>query len=206
MKIRATAAFLVCLLATAAATAARADGNVETIGAFTGPASPSVQGVLQPSGYRVTLDGSVVAEVWLRKDAPGLVPSALVGVVTFPKDTSDFRGQAVKAGSYTMRYAQMPSDGNHLGAAPTTDFLLLSPLADDTDAAAQPDSAALTKMSAKTVGLNHPAGLNLAAGGEPEKYPAVATNEDGHEVLHVKLETAKGGQPIALVVKGQTGH
>jgi hypothetical protein len=206
LKIRVTAAFLVCLSASAAAPAARADGNVETIGAFTGAAAPSVQGVLEPSGYRVTLGGAAAAEVWLRKDAPGLVPSALVGVVTFLKDTADFRGQAVKAGSYTMRYAQMPSDGNHLGAAPTTDFLLLSPLADDTDAAAQPDFAALAKMSARTVGLNHPASLNLAAGGEPEAYPAVARNEYGHDVLHVKLKTAKGEQPIALVVKGQTDH
>lgn len=199
-------ALLVCLPLLAAPPAARAAGNVETIGAFTGPAAPSVQGVLQPSGYRVTVDGSVAAEIWLRKEAPGLVPSALVGVVTFPKDTSDFRGQAVKAGSYSLRYAQMPSDGNHLGAAPTTDFLLLSPLADDTDAAAQPEFTALTKMSAKAAGLNHPAGLNLAAGGEPEEYPAMATDEYGHEVLHVKLQTAKGEQPIALVVKGQTGH
>ena len=67
-------------------------------------------------------DGSVACEIWFRKDGPGLQPSALVGVLTFPKNTTDFRGQAIKAGSYTLRYAQMPSDGNHLGAAPTTDF------------------------------------------------------------------------------------
>jgi hypothetical protein len=197
---------VLCLLAPIGAARA-AEGKVETIGAFTGAVSPSVQGVLQPSGYRVTLgDGSVPAEVWLRKDAPGLVPSALVGVVTFAKDTSDFRGQAIKAGSYTLRYAQMPSDGNHMGAAPTTDFLLLSVPSDDTDAASQPEFGALMKMSAKAAGLNHPAALNLAAGGEPKQYPAVAANEYGHEVLHLKLQTAKGEVPIGIVVKGRTDH
>ena len=176
---------------------------MDTIGAFTGPAAPSVAGALEPGGYRVLLaDGSVACEVWFRKDLPGLLPSALVGVVSFPQKTNDFRGQPVKAGSYTLRYAQMPGDGNHMGVAPTTDFLLLTPLADDTDAAALPEFTALTKMSARTIGANHPAALNLAAATSKD-YPAVAKDEYGHEVFHVRLKTAQGERPIALVVKGQ---
>jgi hypothetical protein len=31
----------------------------------------------------------------------------------------------------------------------------------------------------------------------------VATDEHGHEVLHVRLKTAQGDRPIGLVVKGQ---
>jgi hypothetical protein len=190
--------------AQAMAMSAHAQGRVETIGAFTGPASPSVKDALEPGGRRVLLaDGTEACEIWLRKDLPGLAPSALVGVISLPKDTNDFRGLPVKAGSYTLRYAQMPSDGNHMGAAPTTDFLLLTPLADDQDAAALPDFTALVKMSARTVGANHPAALNLAAAAAPKDYPAVAKDEYGHEVLHVKLKTARGEQPIALVVKGQ---
>jgi hypothetical protein len=90
-----------------------------------------------------------------------------------------------------------------MGASPTPDFLLLSPLADDQDAAALPDFTALVKMSARTIGANHPAALNLAAAAPPKEYPAVAKDEYGHEVFHVKLRTAKGEQPIGLVVKGQ---
>ncbi len=188
----------------AMAAPAHAQGKVETIGAFTGKAAPSVMGALEPGGYRIQLaDGTVACEIWLRKDLPGLVPSALVGVVSFPQKTNDFRGQPVKAGFYTLRYAQMPSDGNHLGVAPTTDFLLLAPLADDTDAAALPEFTALTKMSAKTIGANHPAALNLAAVTERKDYPAVAKDEYGHEVFHLRLKTAQGERPIGLVVKGQ---
>ncbi|HXK12268.1 MAG TPA: hypothetical protein VMT70_21700 [Vicinamibacteria bacterium] len=183
---------------------ARAQGKVETIGAFTGPAAPSVLAALEPGGYRVRLaDGTVACDVWFRKDLPGLVPSALVAVLSFPQASNDFRGQPVKAGSYTLRYAVMPSDGNHMGVAPTTDFLLLSPLADDKDASALPDFATLAKMSAKTIGANHPAPLNLAAVAERKDYPAVAKDEYGHEVFHVKLRTAQGERAIGLVVKGQ---
>ena len=191
-------------LVQAMAIPAHAQGKVETIGAFTGPAAPSVMGALEPGGSRVRLaDGTVACEIWFRKDLPGLLPSALVGVLSFPQKTNDFRGQPVKAGSYTLRYAQMPSDGNHMGVSPTTDFLLLTPLADDTDAAALPEFTALSKMSAKTIGANHPAALNLAAVAERKDYPAVAKDEYGHEIFHVRLKTAQGEHPIALVVKGQ---
>jgi hypothetical protein len=191
-------------LALALAALAYADGNVDSTGGFAGPASASVLGSLEPGGYRIRLpDGCVACEVWFRKDPPGLLPSVLIGVLSFPQQATDFRGQAIKAGSYTLRYAQMPSDGNHLGAAPTTDFLLLTPVADDTDASALPDLPALVKMSARTIGTNHPAVLNLAAVAERKDYPAVATDEHGHEVFHVKLKTAGGERPIGLVVKGQ---
>jgi hypothetical protein len=195
---------LALALAQGMATPAHAQGKVESIGAFTGPASPSVMAALEPGGYRIRLaDGTVACEIWFRKDLPGLQPSVLVGVVSLPQKTNDFRGLPVKAGSYTLRYASMPSDGNHMGAAPTPDFLLLTPLAEDADAAALPDFTALTKMSAKTVGGNHPAALNLAAVTERKDYPAVAKDESGHEVFHVRLKTAQGERPIGLVVKGQ---
>jgi hypothetical protein len=202
--MRTSLAMLALSLALAAVAPARADGKVETIAAFTGPAAPPVAAALEPGGYRVRLvDGSVACEIWFRKGLPGLVPSAFVGVVSFPKDTNDFRGQPVKAGFYTLRYAVMPSDGNHMGAAPTPDFLLLVPLADDADPVAQPDFKALAKMSARTIGTNHPAPLNLAAVAPRADYPAVATDEYGHEVFHVRLKTAQGEQPIGLVVRGQ---
>ena len=62
-----------------------------------------MKAALEPQGYRVTLsDGTVANEVWFRKDFPGLKTSALVGVITFPKDGKDFRGQDIKAGTYTL--------------------------------------------------------------------------------------------------------
>jgi hypothetical protein len=207
MAERATAVGLGVVLCLAVSQPARAAGKVQPVPAFSGPAAPSVKQALEPAGYHVVLsDGSAACDVWLRKDGPGLAPSALVGVLTFPANTHDFRGQPIKAGSYTLRYGVMPSDGNHLGAAPTSDFLLLVPLADDKDAAATPEFTALVAMSAKAAGQNHPAPLNLAAVPDRKDFPAVAANENGHEVFYVKLKTAKGEVPIGLVVKGQTDH
>lgn len=195
-------------LALAPGPGAAAAGRVERIGAFAGAAPDGVKQSLQAQGYRIALsDGTVAAELWFRKDLPGLKPGNLVGVITVPKDTNDFRGQALKAGSYTLRYAQMPSDGNHLGAAPTTDFLLLLPPSADAKPADDLTFEEVTKTSAKVSGTNHPAPLNLADASGQKEFPAVATDDYGHEVFFVKLTTSGGGElPIGIVVKGQTEH
>ena len=49
----------------------------------------------------------------------GALPEgALLGVVHFPKATTDFRSQTIKAGFYTLRYGLIPQDGNHMGVNP----------------------------------------------------------------------------------------
>src|ERR1044071_9122350 len=132
---------------------ASAQGSkVEAIGAFTDQsASESVRGVLESKGYRVTAsDGSVVCEIWLRSSVPTqpkrdvsgaiyteLGDSTLIGVVSLPKGGNDYRGQGIKAGTYTLRYALHPTDGNHMGISPYRDFLLLVPLGSDPDANAK---------------------------------------------------------------------
>jgi hypothetical protein len=181
-------------------------GKVERTGAFTGPASDAVRQVLDPQGYRVTLsDGT--ADIWLRKDLPGLDPSAFVGVVTFPAARSDFRGQTLKAGTYTLRYARMPADGNHMGAAPTSDFLLLVRAADDGDPAANLTWEKLTELSKNAAATNHPAPFNLADASSQKEFPGVATNGLGHEVFFVKLKMKDGSErPIGVVLKGRTEH
>jgi hypothetical protein len=191
-------------------------GKVEAIGAFSDQGvSESVRKVLEPKGSRVTLsDGSVVCEVWLRSglpagktEAPGAVytslgESSLIGVITFPKATSDFRGQSVKPGIYTLRYALHPSDGNHLGISPIRDFLVLIPVSVDQNADAHYKFEELVKMSAKASGTNHPAVISLAS---PESNPAptLIENEHGHLVFVAKLKSQSGADvPIAFVVKG----
>ena len=54
-------------------------------------------------------------------------------MANFPKGMSDYRGQAIPPGSYTLRYAMLPQDGNHMGVAPNPDFLLAIPAAIDSD-------------------------------------------------------------------------
>ena len=66
------------------------------------------------------------------------------------------RGRPLRPGVYTLRYAIQPADGNHLGASPNPEFLLLSPAGSDTSAAALGHDGTIT-ISKLSIGLSHPA-------------------------------------------------
>ena len=207
------------LLLAALSPAASAQGSkVEAIGAFTDQsASESVRSALEGKGSRVTAgDGSVVCEIWLRNGAPTqpkkdvsgaiyteLGDATLVGVVSLPKGGNDYRGQGIKAGVYTMRYALHPTDGNHMGISPYRDFLLLVPVAVDTDVNAKFKFEELSKISAKAAGTNHPTPFSMVSPESAKSAPSISENEHGHLVFASKLKTQGGAElPIAFIVKG----
>jgi hypothetical protein len=177
----------------------------------------ALRAALDASGSRlVRPDGSVLCEIWLRKSLPvgrvaaakgaaypEMSESALLGVISFPNGGKDFRGQAIKPGFYTMRYELLPEDGNHLGVAPTRDFVLLLAASADADPGAQYDFAQLVKLSAQAAGTNHPAAFVLLAP-ESGAVPRTYQNPDGFQVFAGAIQTDGGKNvPIALVVKGQ---
>ena len=192
-------------------------GKIEPIGAVTDSrVAEGVKKVLEPKGYRVSLDdGSVVCEIWLRnkipaqpkKDSPGalysqLAESALVGVIYFPQATTDYRGQNIPKGAYTLRYELIPNDGNHLGVAPNRDFVLLVPAASDENPDATFKFDELVSLSRKATGTKHPGPLSLA---QPESGTAAAVSKDDedHWIFSAAIKLASGEDlPIALVVKG----
>ena len=113
-----------------------------------GDLSADIVGQLSPGGFKV-LEGEkrTVAEVWLAKEwavKAGFQPSdtvlfpleigTLVGALRFPRGGSDFRGQEIPAGVYTLRYANQPVDGNHVGTFETRDFLVMMPASADQSA------------------------------------------------------------------------
>ena len=192
-------------------------GKIEPIGAVTDSrVAEGVKKVLEPKGYRVSLDdGSVVCEIWLRnkipaqpkKDSPGalysqLAESALVGVIYFPQATTDYRGQNIPKGAYTLRYELIPNDGNHLGVAPNRDFVLLVPAASDDNPDATFKFDELVSLSRKATGTKHPAPLSLV---QPESGTAAAVSKDDedHWIFSGAIRLASGEDlPIALIVKG----
>jgi hypothetical protein len=193
-------------------------GKVEPLGAFTdAAASDSVKKALEDKGQRILLpDGTVVCEIWFRKTLPthpktdvsGAIynqinDSAVIAVVTFPKPATDFRGQDIKPGAYTLRYALHPVDGNHMGISPYRDFILLTPVAEDQNVEAQFKFEELVKLSAKTTGTKHPAMWSLVSA-DAKTFPSLSENEHSHLVLTAKVKTSAGAElPIAFVVKGQ---
>jgi hypothetical protein len=207
---------VLCAIAVPAAAAAAVDGNkVESIGAFADAgASEPLKKALEPAGSRVSLADGAYCDIWLRAGVPlgkteaqgavytSLGESALIGVIAFTRATTDFRGQPLKPGVYTLRYGLHPADGNHMGISPIRDFLVMIPVAMDQTPDAQFKFEELMKMSAKASGTNHPAVLSLASS-DQAAAPRVAPNEHGHLVFSSKLKTQSGSEmPIAFIVKG----
>jgi hypothetical protein len=193
-------------------------GKVESIGALTDGAVPeAVRQALDAKGYRLTLDDPTPAcELWIRKSIPAqpkkdvegvaylqLSESTLVAVIHFPQAAADFRGHRIPAGFYTLRYEIMPSDGNHLGAAPNRDFLLAIPAASDPDPNATFKFQELLTMSEKTSGMKHPSPLSLAQSDSGPSTPTVSKDDQDHWTFSAAMKLNSGDElPFALVLKG----
>ena len=83
----------------------------------------------------------------------------LIGALRVPEGTTftDFRGQEIKPGVYTLRYGQQPQDGNHIGTSELADFLLALPAEADTELKPIADADALSQKSAEAAGSTYSA-------------------------------------------------
>jgi hypothetical protein len=176
------------------------------------PAVPEAYAsVIDSQRYRVVGPSGPWCEVWFRKSIPTgpksgddaivlpIAQGTLLGVIRFPGQGADRRGQALKPGLYTMRYSLFKVDGAHQGVAPQRDFALLTPIASDADPAATPDFATLVDMSRKS-GTAHPAVFSL----EPPAgttFPWVAKEGEKDWALSVKV----GSLTLAIILVGQAG-
>jgi hypothetical protein len=205
-----------CLLAASLAAPTYAAGpSVTRTGALPAPgASDAVKKTVEDKGYRVVLDDGWTAEFWFAlplatatKDAAGalypeLTNGQFVAVVSFPRGSSDYRGQAIPIGVYTLRYQYLPQDATHMGVSPNPDFLLAIPLAADSDPSAELPFNKLVNLSAKTTGTAHPAVIAMA----PPATPAeVAKDDQGMVILTVAVPTNAQGKTeiLGIVLKGQ---
>ena len=108
--------------------------------------------------------GSTTLELWW--GAPkaaswdALAEGTVVGAMRVTGAYRDIRGKVVKAGVYTLRYALQPQNGDHLGAAPNREFLLLSPAAVDTDPKPLGFDGTVA-LAKQTTGTSHPASLSI---------------------------------------------
>src|SRR5205807_7851250 len=126
---------------------------------------------------------------------PTIPQGALLGALRFPGRGADRRGQNIKAGVYTLRYALHPVNGDHQGVAPQRDFAVLVPAADDPGPAATPSFDDLMKLSRKASGTPHPAVLSMSASSNAT-FPELKKEGDNDWVLHAKI----GDLPVAMIV------
>jgi hypothetical protein len=193
-------------------------GKVESVGPLTDNAVPqAVRQALDTEGYRLSLNAPAsFCELYIRKGIPAqtkkvgdgvaypqLAESTMVGVIHFPQAAADFRGHRIPAGFYTLRYGLMPDDGNHLGAAPNRDFLLVIPAAADTDPSATFKFQDLVGMSAQTSGTKHPSPLSLVETSSPSSTPSVSKSDQDYWIFTSTMKLNSGDDlPFALVVQG----
>jgi hypothetical protein len=191
--------------------------KVESIGALTETSvAEGVRGALAAQGLRVTQDGKPLLEIWFRKEIPvtgseaqgalfSKIPAgAFAGVIRFTGAAGDFRGQPIKAGYYTLRYAIMLEDGNHLGVAPSRDFFIISPIDLDKDPSLTPKSEDLFKLGRAAAGTGHPSVWSLVVPADAKNLPRVTTNEHEHVILETTLTTKSGPLAIGLIIVGKT--
>lgn len=219
MTLRFVALMAVLFCNVAALEVRAASYTLETVSAAPEGLSASLQAVLQTKGYKVVNEqGAAWCEVWIRKEianlgkpaAPGAIYPALhlgqlLGVMKFSATGSDYRGQAIKPGVYTLRYCLILQDGNHLGAAPILDFVLLVPAAEDTkDADAIMSSSEVVALSRKASGTNHPAVISLASPPAADSSPTLEKDDLDHWVLKVRLQSKPAADlPISIIVVGR---
>jgi hypothetical protein len=190
--------------------------KAESIGAAPADVPAALAGTLEAQGARVTGDGgAALCEVWLRKSLTtsanpitssdvmyGTLPEgAFLGVVHFPKDTTDFRSQTIKAGFYTLRFGLIPQDGNHMGVNPSRDAFVLAPVSADKNPDAILKFEDLVKLSQQASGTPHP-GFLVGAAVNGTTFPAVAKDDSGNWNLQLKGHQGTGDLPLAFTVVG----
>jgi hypothetical protein len=174
--------------------------------------SPAIRGLLAPECVQLLDDKeSPLVELWFCKQvaveataaqiANGLtydeVPvSTVLGAVRFAQAWYDYRKQKIAPGVYTLRIARQPGDGDHKGTAPTVDFCVLCPAADDKKPALM-EAKALQELS-RSVGDDHPGVVLLFPGKGATKTPKLVTRNKDHSVLLVELPAKAGDKKATL--------
>ena len=204
----------------AAAASGQSGYKAESAGPCTLPdVSDAMKASLQSEGVRVVDAKGVLCETWLRKIIPQKAGSSdsqystvdngtFAGIINYPARAGDYRGQILKPGIYTMRFQAMPADGNHMGCAPSTDFVLLAPAGADQDPNAIIGYDELVKMSLKGSGTSHPIPLYLTIPGGAKGATFRSADEHHWAVeFKTKAQPAGGAEidfPVAIILVGKS--
>ena len=135
------------------------------------------------------------------KEWASVPEGSLVGAMRVSATFKDIRGRNVKPGTYLLRFAMQPQNGDHLGVSPFREFLLASPAAEDTNPAALGHDPAV-ELAAKTTGIEHPAVLSIDPPVAAEAPLTVTQNEAGHTAVVFEVPTAAGGLKFGLILIG----
>ncbi len=213
---------LAIVLATEGSAARAADYVLEPLaeGPAPGDLSEAVAAAIAPQGFVVKKGARTLCEIWPAAEwtvVDGFTPTAsllypfqvgqLLGVAHYKSTGEDFRGQEIASGWYTIRYAQQPEDGNHVGTSDTRDFLVLLPAAEDTSAEQLPTEQ-LIELSKQAAQSNHPCMLALLRAEPDSGAEPTLRFDENRELWSVQLQGNVAGAagtvlPLEMVVVGK---
>ena len=177
---------------------------------------------LNTAGLRVEGDDGPVCDIWLAKSLPmkpnfsptlsvkyPFTPGQLIGALHVRDESvfTDFRGQEIEEGVYTLRYGQQPVDGNHIGTSELADFLLALPADVDTSAKPITDFDTLAEHSAESGNSGHPAILSMLPATAGAKEPSLAEDDEFWVLSMIGNGRGKDGEspvPMSVIVIGHT--
>ena len=171
-----------------------------------------IRGSLTPVA-KVTANTATL-ELWFVTSLPAgsandwsqVAEGAVVGAVRVAGPFKEIRGKTVKPGVYTLRLGLQPQNGDHLGASPFREYLLLSPAGIDKDAKPLGFEGTVA-LSKQTLGASHPAALSLDPPSGAGAPLSSVTNELDHKGLVIEVKTAAGGTlRFGLIVIGIIEH
>lgn len=184
--------------------------------------SEAIRGVLGKEAVILGKDSGPVWEFWfVNKVALPYAPdegksalevlkkTALLGVVTVHEEVRDFKDNIIEKGTYTLRYGQQPTDGNHLGTSTHNHFAVLIPVKYDTEVEAAWDHEAMADESLQSSVAEHPMNLNLQPVKGDGDTPALGEGDDDSKLVKVTLAGEADGAAVPIrigVVYEGHGH
>ena len=171
---------------------------------------------LQAETIQVKTGESLLAEFWLRTDFPvaegttnqlevqfnQVKIGTLVGGVRFLSTWSDYKGNNVEPGLYTLRFGIRPADGNHMGVSIYRDFVLLIPADQDKQLEMGWSNDDFTMQSFGTTGVGHPGVMSIAPIWVEISKPSIVKNDMDEWTLAIPFKHVTFG----LVVEGRGEH
>jgi hypothetical protein len=181
-----------------------------------------IKDAVVPKAYQISAADGVFFEFWF---VPGLKASAfgattketldkiesisLLGIAIVSSDAHhDFRDDPIDPGTYIMRLALQPKDGNHMGTAPFDTFAILVPLALDPQLKEFRDHETMVELASENTVAEHPPIFSLQpfddAGGETPRLQFNEEEEWNFLMLQFPVEAAGETKTLAfgLVVEG----
>jgi hypothetical protein len=166
-----------------------------------------VKALLAPGGATAKVGANTIEFWWVAsldatgKDWSAVAEGTLVGAMKVSAPFRDIRGRSMKAGTYLLRCALQPQNGDHLGVSPHREFLLATPAAEDTSPGPLGHDPAVD-LAKKSINISHPAVLSLDPPVSTGAPLAVTATDAGHTAVVFEVPVAGGSLKFGLVLVG----